>query len=183
MKYLGILLVVALVFVGSVAMAANEFLLEGDSWQYPGGTLPVEILLKVTVANYYEIYIPKTILHWKINDPGLEGMYTAPVPGTIEVTSNYSIAFTFKDFKDPKHENGTETIEAWWQFLKDNTVVKDWFRAQGASPFDISIPGDGVKHTISFYSKIVIPQSPIPKAGVYTDHDLEILITPDESGA
>lgn len=180
MKYLGILLALALVLVGSIAMAEGvRFALEGDAWTYPGNSWPATIEFKVTVARYYTVTIPNPILHWYVDDPTQSGAYESDQPGTMEITSNYDITFQFSGFKDPVHKDDPNcSIEGWWRFLKDGTEVQNWFRAQGAQAFNVTIPGDGVPHVISFYTKIVVPQDHFLKAGEYSDSDILLTFSP-----
>lgn len=193
MKYLGILLMVALVFVGSVAMAGipsqvgqdPTYAIKGDSFSYKGpgypGSWQCEILFKVIVTDYVEVSIPNTILEWTVLDPGKDGEWDSESldkPLVMTVKANYPYGIQFYGFKNPELRQGNSVLDevpGWWKFKHGNTE-SDWL-GEGSNPYVISnIPGDGQSYNINIYTKIKIDT--IHRSGEYSDHDVRIDLIP-----
>lgn len=201
MKYLGILLVVALVFVGSVAMANVWCELKGKGWSGQWGN----IYFNVKVEPYIEVKMPKDVFLWHIDSP-VAGIYTSSTPATIEVRVNYPGPYSsdpsfyrmgYTGFYDPRLKedatldsdgyvqggtiNNAFTIDGWWQFQVDQDQPSDNAWIPTGDPSVIAwfdIPCDGDRHTVYVWTRIKVPENPVPKAGLYTDTDIEAIITP-----
>lgn len=201
MKYLGILLVVALVFVGSVAMANSNVWceLKGTGWSGNWGN----IYFNVKVEPYIEVSMSNDVFLWHI---------AAPQPGTyesnaaqIKIRVNYNnydgvYRIGYTGFKNPTLKEGASlddngyvqggtpntnfTVHGWWQFLVDNSTPNpgEWIDAGQQQPGFvkwIDIPSDGDYHYIYVWTKIEVPNNPVPKAGLYTDTDINVIVTPE----
>lgn len=165
MKYLGILVVAALVLLGSVAMALGAYDLErwggfSTYGRYNGTGVSVGVTLEVWVYPYLYLDINYTGFRWHLYEAAPGEVYQDTV-ATATIKTNWpQVRLTFTGFDDPK--KGNSKIDASWGLRIQN--VGEWWKAadQVNGTYDRYVPFIGQEFTVEILNKIELPTGVVP---------------------